>query len=343
MKLNYSKFRIQLKHAFGISRSSNDWYDVAFIYLIDGNIIGRGEVAPSSRYNESIERILSILDKGVILPNNSKDREKIWSYIKPQLCGIKSLEAGFSMALWDWWSQINDAPLYEILNYNADKLPMTSYTISIGDLSDIGEKIDHAKSCSVLKVKLGTPRSDKTIIKEIRKYTNKLIRVDANEGWDLETAIDMSNWLYEQNVEFIEQPFPAKDIKQDIELKKKSPLDIFADENSVSSKDIPIIKDVFDGINIKLMKCGSIEEAQKMIELAKKLNLKIMLGCMVESSIGITAAAHLSSEVDFVDLDGNLLINNDPYDGVRIKNGHLVLNKENGLGLRLKSKHKNLI
>ena len=343
MKLRYSKFRIHLKHTFGISRSKNDWYDIAFIYLIDGHIIGRGEVAPSLRYNESIGQIISILEKGISFPEDIKNRIKVWEYLRPQLGGIKSLEAAFNMALWDWWSQVKQVPLFKILKNNNDNLPLTSYTISIGDLSEIGEKLDHANSCSILKVKLGTPNLDKLIIEEIRNHTDKLIRVDANEGWDLETAVDMSKWLYNQNVEFIEQPFPANQIEKTVQLKKISPLDIFADENSIRSKDIPIIKDAFDGINIKLMKCGSIEEAQKMIALAKRFDLKIMLGCMVETSIGITAAAHLSSEVDYVDLDGNLLISNDPYEGVKIKNGHLCISEKNGLGVELISKKRNLL
>ncbi len=343
MKIIYSKFRIHLKHTFGISRSRNDWYDIAYIYIVDGNIIGRGEVAPSLRYNESIERVLSILNKGVQLPVNITDRGEIWYHIRPQLYGIKSLEAAFSMALWDWWSQLNEVPLYEILNISGDNLPLTSYTISIGDLNEIAEKVDHAKHCSILKVKLGTPSLDKAIINEIRNHTDKLIRVDANEGWDLETAIDMTNWLHGKNVEFVEQPFPANNIKQNIELKRKSPLDIIADENSLSSEDIPKIKHCFDGINIKLMKCGSIEEAQEMIKTAKSYGLKIMLGCMVESSLGITAAAHLSSQVDYADLDGNMLISNDPYEGIKIKNGQIVLNKKSGLGVTLKSKNNNLL
>ena len=343
MKISYSKFRIHLRHTFGISRSRNDWYDIAFIYIIDGNIIGRGEVAPSLRYNESIEKVLSILNKGIKLPKNQTDRGKIWDSIKPQLCGIKSLEAAFSMALWDWWSQLNKVPLYEILNMNGENLPLTSYTISIGNLNEIAEKVDHARFCSILKVKLGTPSLDKSIIKEIRNHTDKLIRVDANEGWDLETAIEMTRWLDGQNVEFIEQPFPANNLYQNFELKKKSPLEIIADETSLSSEDIPKIKHYFDGINIKLMKCGSIEEAQKMIKTAKSYGLKIMLGCMVESSLGITAAAHLSSDVDYADLDGNMLISNDPYEGIKIKNGQIVLNKKSGLGVTLKSKNRNLL
>jgi len=259
------------------------------------------------------------------------------------LDNIKSLQAAFSMAIWDWWSQKNNKSLFDLLGYKRKVLPHTSFTIAIGNINDIEKKIEEAKPYDILKVKLGTPNKDKEIIKEIRKYTDKMIRVDANEGWDYVTALDMCKWLSDQNVEFIEQPFRAEELEKSKKLTKLSPLDIYADENSMLSRDIEQIKSSFDGINIKLMKCGSIEEAIVMIKEAKKNGLKIMLGCMVETSIGITAASHLASEVDKIDLDGNLLIKNDPYSGVRIVNGRLVIPNLNGLGIKLKIKHDNLL
>ena len=343
MKLSFTTYRIFLKHTFGISRSSNNWYDIVLIFLQDGKIIGRGEAAPSARYNESKELIKSILDRGVFLPENCTDRNRIWEYILPQLGKVKSLEAAFSMALWDWWGQKQDQPLYELLGLDMLNTPMTSYTIAIGDISEIEEKVNEANPYAILKVKLGTLRSDKLIINEIRKITDKVIRVDANEGWDLETAIYMCKWLADRNVEFIEQPFPSKKLDLVSQLSKISPLEIFADENSINSKDIPDIKKFgYNGINIKLMKCGSIEEAMSMVKSAKFYDMKIMLGCMVETSVGITAASHLAGEVDAVDLDGNLLITNDPYKGVGIKNGRLVLPPMNGIGLKLESKNGDL-
>ena len=167
--------------------------------------------------------------------------------------------------------------------------------------------------------------------------------MDANEGWDFDTSVEMCNWLADQNVEFIEQPFPAKDLEKSKKLTKLSALDIYADENSRNGKDINKIKNSFDGINIKLMKCGSIEEALKMVMLAKNYNLKIMLGCMVETSVGITAAASIASLVDKVDLDGNLLINNDPYEGVKVVNGKLSLTNSTGSGIKLICKNNCLL
>ncbi len=344
MKLSFTRYRIFLKHTFGISRSSNNWYDVVLIFLQDGEIIGRGEAAPSLRYNESTERILSLLNRGITLPDETYTTiDDMFSVIYSQLGNIKSLEAAFSMALWDWWSQKKNKPLYNLLGYNNFHLPETSFTIAIGAIEEIEEKIEEAKPYHILKVKLGTPNKDKQIIKEIRKFTDKIIRVDANEGWNFDTSLDMCNWLSDQNVEFIEQPFPSDCLELSKKLKKQSKLDIYADENSLISSDIKKIRNSFDGINIKLMKCGSIEEADLMIHEARKYDLKIMLGCMVETSIGITAASHLSSAVDKVDLDGNLLIKNDPYSGVKVINGRLVLTKLNGLGIKQKLKDISLL
>ena len=343
MEIDHKIYRIELKHTFGISRSKNEWYDILFIYIKDGAIIGRGEVAPSARYNETIQKIIPIIKNSIYLPDDLKDRKAIWDFVRPQLMGIKALEAGFSMALWDWWGQKIGRPVFKLLSLNSKILPHTSYTISIGGLDEIGAKLQEAESYSILKVKLGTPKMDKEIINEIRRHTEKLIRVDANEGWAKDNALEMSFWLADRNVEFIEQPFPAKDLNSSIELKKKSPLEIIADENSLNSNDIKPIRHAFHGINIKLMKCGSLEEGKKMIDVARENGLKVMLGCMVETSIGITNASHLAGEVDFVDLDGNLLIKNDPYSGVLVNNGRLVLQKDNGSGVKLNSDYRDIL
>jgi len=344
MKLSFTTYRIFLRHPFGISRSSNNWYDIVLLFLQDGDIIGRGEAAPSIRYKESTEKILSVLNSGVNIPEiKNVTIEKMQNLIYPQLDNIKSLEAAFSMALWDWWSQKNNVPVWKILGCENNKSMETSFTIAIGRIEEIKRKVIEAEPYNILKVKLGTPSDDKKIINEIRKFTDKIIRVDANEGWDFDTAVEMCNWLADQNVEFVEQPFPAKDIEKSEKLTRLSPLDIYADENSRNVNDINKIKNSFDGINIKLMKCGSIEEALEMVTLAKKYNLKIMLGCMVETSVGITAAASISSVVDKVDLDGNLLIKNDPFEGVKVVNGKLSNSDSNGLGLELKSKNNNLL
>ena len=344
MKLSFSKNRINLIHSFGISRSSNDYYDIIYIYIKDGDLIGRGEAAPSKRYGESSELLLSVLENGIQVPENYQSKEHLWGFLRPQLRKIASLEAAVSTAVWDLSAQKQNIPLYKLFGFENTTLPKTSYTISIGELDELDSKLEESKKCSILKVKLGTPFNDKEIIKKIRRRTDKLIRIDANEGWDYKTAKKMVFWLADQNVEFIEQPFPALNLNDTKMLRSISPLPLVADENSVTSNDLDALKGVFDGINIKLMKCGSLDEALKMIQLAKKLDFKIMLGCMVESSVGITAAAHLSSQCDYVDLDGNLLIKDDPYNGVKIDSGRLMLSSSNtGLGIELKKKTSGLL
>ena len=344
MKLSYTKYRIQCTHPFGISRSSHDHYDIVYLYLEHDGIIGRGEAAPSGRYDEFTDDITEILDKGINLPQEIDDPEVFSKHIFNQCNGIKSLEVAFSMAILDLWCQQNSYPLYEYLNADPMQAPHTSYTISIGDIDLISEKVNEGAPYSILKVKLGMGvDKDKEIMKAIRLETDKIIRVDANEGWDLETGIEMCQWLSEKGVEFVEQPFKSTNLKDTAELRKNSPLPLIADENSLQSGDIPGIEGIFDGINIKLMKCGSLFEALRMIKMARDRDMKIMLGCMIESSIGITAAAHLSPLVDYADLDGNLLINNDPYEGVAVEDGKLILPEGNGLGISLNSTDNNLL
>jgi L-alanine-DL-glutamate epimerase-like enolase superfamily enzyme len=248
------------------------------------------------------------------------------------------------MAILDWWCQREGISLCEHFGANPEKMPKTSFTISIGDMDLIPEKVAEAAPYHILKIKLGMgEKQDKEIMNAIRAETDTLIRVDANEGWDLETGIKMCRWLSERNVEFVEQPFKSTNLKDTATLRTQSPLPLVADENSLNSSDIPGIHGIFDGINIKLMKCGNLFEAMKMVKMARERDMSIMLGCMIESSVGITAAAHLSPLVDYADLDGHLLINNDPYLGVTVENGKLVLPQGNGLGVSINSNHNNLI
>ena len=344
MKLSFTKYRINCIHPFGISRSSHNYYDIVYVYLESDGILGRGEAAPSGRYNELTSDILKVLESGLQVPSSMKDPLIFSKAVLPQAKGVHALEVALSMAILDWWCQKEEKPLYEHFGADPTQTPKTSFTISIGDMDLIPDKVKDAEPYHILKVKLGMGESsDKAMIEAIRKHTDKLIRVDANEGWDLETGVRMCKWLADQNVEFVEQPFKSTNLKDTAALQKKSPLPLIADENSLSSSDIPQIEGVFDGINIKLMKCGSLFEAYKMVKMARERDMQIMLGCMIESSVGITAAAHLSPLVDYADLDGNLLIDNDPYRGVVVENGKLVLPQEYGLGVSLNSNNQNLI
>ena len=329
MNLDYTTYRIICSHPFGISRSTHTYYDIVYIYISDGEYIGRGEAAPSVRYDESTNQIITHL-KSIDNIDNNLNLEEGAFWCKKNSNGISSLEAALSTAWLDLWTKKNNRRISGYFNSGKNML-YTSFTIAIGDLDLIPKKIEEAKSYNILKIKLGiNEQHDKNIIKLIRKETDKIIRVDANEGWDLDTGKKMCKWLADHNVEFVEQPFKAQNLGDTAKLRDVSPLPLIADENSIKSSNIPDIAHAFDGINIKLMKCGSLFEAKKMIDLARKYDMKIMLGCMVESSIGITAMSNLSPQVDFADLDGNLLIDNDPYIGVKVVDGKLKLPSGDG-------------
>ena len=339
MNLDYTTYRIICSHPFGISRSTHTYYDIVYIYISDGEYIGRGEAAPSVRYDESTNQIITHL-KSIDNIDNNLNLEEGAFWCKKNSNGISSLEAALSTAWLDLWTKKNNRRISTYFNSGKNML-YTSFTIAIGDLDLIPKKIEEAKSYNILKIKLGiNEQYDKNIIKLIRKETDKIIRVDANEGWDLDTGKRMCKWLADHNVEFVEQPFKAQNLGDTAKLRDVSPLPLIADENSIKSSNIPDIAHAFDGINIKLMKCGSLFEAKKMIDLARKYDMKIMLGCMVESSIGITAMSNLSPQVDFADLDGNLLIDNDPYIGVKVVDGKLKLPSGDGLGLTLNQKYR---
>lgn len=341
MELSWETYRIECTHPFGLSRGTEDYYDILYVYLLGDGIIGRGEAAPSKRYDESTPKIAEVLESGIEIPSADDILESWEAGLTAQAEGIKALESALSMAALDWYCQKDGLSLHQYFNAEKENTPVTSFTVAIGEIDNIPQKIREAKPYTIIKVKLGT-EEDKDIINAVRDCTDKPIRVDANEGWTLEQGIVMCQWLSERNVQFVEQPLPADALDETSVLRDESPLPIFADENSLTSEDIPKIAYAFDGINIKLMKCGSLFEAKRMIDSARKHDLKIMLGCMVESSVGITAAAHLSPLVDFADLDGNLLISNDPYKGVGVENGKLVLPDGNGLGVSLRSENKEL-
>ena len=341
MELSYALYNVHCAHPFGISRSTHISYPEIFIYLTQDGIIGRGEASPSERYGETAESIITTLERGIQFPDTIETPEKFEEFVLPKCAGINAQEAAFSMAYLDWWTQREGQSIKDYFGVMDNTGPLISYTIAIGNLDLIAQKVEEASPYKIIKVKLGTDH-DKEIINAVRAETDKVIRVDANEGWNLETAIEMCSWLAVRNIELIEQPLPAAKLADTAELRKKSPLPLIADENCLYPKHIPEIAHAFDGINIKLKKCGSLLVAKQMIDMARELDLKIMLGCMVESSVGITAAAHISPLVDYADLDGHLLIDNDPYDGVRIVNGRVVIPHGNGLGVELNSDYPGL-
>ena len=336
MELTFTPYRIKCTHPFGISRSTHNYYDIIYIYLERDGMVGRGEAAPSNRYGETFSDCIEILNTFTSTLPDFEQTQEFENYFRPFSSGISSLETAFSMAMVDLLGHHRNLPVHEMLGFEKAITQPTSYTIAIGDLKLLHNKIKESNDYQILKIKLGSGK-DKEIVERIREETDKVIRVDANEGWSLDEARDMCNWLEDKNVELIEQPLKTDELPLMKELKHVSPIPLIADENCLNADDIPQLTDSFHGINIKLMKCGGCAEVPKMFKYANDSGLKVMLGCMVESSVGITAMSQFASQADYLDLDGNLLINNDPYNGVKVQNGVPILPDGNGFGLTLNS------
>ena len=236
------------------------------------------------------------------------------------------------MALWDIGGRAAGKPVYEMVGLDPAKTPATSFSIGIDTPDVVDRKVDEAVDFHILKLKVGVP-GDIGLLDRVIARSGKVVRVDANEGWDLETALAVMEELEQRGVEFVEQPIhhdKAEDLRT---LKRLSQLPIILDESIINPGDVAVRQDQGHGINIKLMKCGGITPALELIEEAMQAGLKTMLGCMLESSIAITAAAHISPLVDYADLDGNLLVGNDPFKGVTVMNSKLVLPTAPGLGV----------
>jgi L-alanine-DL-glutamate epimerase-like enolase superfamily enzyme len=325
---------LKLTTPFRISRGVQAISPNVIVQVNANGHTGYGEAAPDEFYGESVETVLSCI---TMFAGNLGDDPFVIEDILQRLNKIirlnPSAKAAVDMALYDLVGKILNVPLYKLLGLNAKQTPSTSFTIGIDTPTEMAKKALLAKDYPILKIKVGT-RHDLEIITAIREVSSAVIRVDANTGWTPKEAIRMINALAPYNIEFVEQPVPAHDLAGLKLVRDNVPVPVIADESCVTVEDIPRVAGCVDGINIKLMKCGGVSQALKMIHVARAHNLRIMLGCMIESSLAITAAAHLTPLVDYADLDGNLLIDNDPYEGVKVVNGKLELPDAPGLGVR---------
>ncbi len=252
---------------------------------------------------------------------------------------VQSAKTAIEMAWLDWWAKSQNRPLWKVWNEDSPVGPVTSYTIGIDTPERMQEKIRAADQYPVYKIKLGTGH-DREIIEAIRQVTDKPLRVDANEGWTtVKQAKREIEFLETQNVELIEQPMPAASVNEMKELKKWSPLPLAADESFIGNEDLKEISEAFHVINIKLMKIGSLVKARNVIEEANNLGLQVMIGCMIESSLANAAGTLLALNADYADLDGHLLIGNDPFEGLGVeKSGELFLSDKAGFGVKLREK-----
>lgn len=335
LQIEYCEYNLDLKHTFTVSSFSRKSTPCILLRLTYDGIIGYGEASMPQYLGESIPDSLNFLQiikqSKLTHPANLDDN---LNYINSISKSCSSIKAALDIALHDIFGKLENKSWAKHQNYNLKHSLVSSYTIGIDSEEMIIKKIKEASEFEILKVKLGTP-DDKKIISTIRKNTERPLYVDANQGWkDKEKTLELICWLKENNVLLVEQPFPVSMIKETEWLKQKSPLPIFADESIKRIEDIELVKNAFNGINVKLMKFGGIRQSEKIIKLAKESGMQIMLGCMTETSCGISAASQIIPLADYADLDGNLLIKKDPFEGSRIQDGKISVSDYPGVGIR---------
>jgi len=327
--------RLNLQHTWTTTMSSSEYRDTLHVAYTRDGITGHGEGAPIVRYKEDAKSAQKAVEsvRDLLLAANPMQFSKIVKRVFDRVPGEWAGKAAADIALMDWVGQRLGIPLYTYFGLDPKDAPLTTFSIGIDTPEITRQKTREAAAYPILKVKVGLA-TDEPTIEAVRSVTNKPLRVDANEGWkDREEAVRKINWLEKQGVEFIEQPLAADRIEDTRWIRSRVHIPIIADEACQHASDIPKLHDAYDGVNIKLDKSGGVLEAYRMIQVAKALGMKTMLGCMVSSSVSVTAAAHLSPLVDYADLDGNLLIANDPFHGVRVEKGKLILPAKPGLGL----------
>ena len=335
LRMDAEVLHLRTKHPFVIARGGQSDHRTVWVRVTDADgIEGWGEAAPSKFYGETSESVLAVLEVyGSALPDDPfklEDAERQWETL---LRGNAAARAALSTALHDLVGKRLDVPLYRLWGLDPCAAPKSTFTIGLDAPERIKTKVQEAAPFPILKVKLGTDR-DLEILKAIREVTDKELRVDANAGWTVKRAIGMLPILREYGVTVLEQPLPPQDLDGLAAITARSEIPIIADESCRTASDIPLLLGKVDGINIKLAKCGGLREAQRMIAVARAHDLMVMIGCMIESSLGITAAAHLTPLVDIVDLDGAALLADDPFEGATIESGQVTLPSGPGLGVR---------
>lgn len=335
MHLSFEPYELKLKHVFTVSSFSRSTTPDVQVRIDYDGYTGYGEASMPPYLGQTVESVCSFLKK-VDLEQFPAPFciDDILTYIDSLSDGDSAAKAAVDIALHDLVGKIIGAPWHRMLGLNPEKTPNTTYTIGIDTDEMVKLKTrEVAGQFKILKVKLGTPR-DREMIRAIREVSDLPIAVDVNQGWkNKKKALDEIFWLKEQGIVMVEQPMPKEMPDANAWLTERSPLPTFADEAIQRLKDIPAIKGAYTGINIKLMKCTGMREAWKMMNYARAEGMKVMIGCMTETSCAIAAAAQLSPAVDFADLDGNLLIANDIFRGTTVVDGKITLNQLPGIGI----------
>lgn len=336
MKLIVKEYILKLKHTFTISRESIDVQPSLIVELQSNGISGYGEATSNPYYNITVPMMMADLNKlrPIIEACENETPEEFWQLIHPYLKQNMFALCALDLAYTDLYARKKGKKLYEYWNYTTDNNPLTDYTIGIASIEKMVSKMKELP-WPIYKIKLGT-HEDIAIVSELRKHTDAIFRIDANCGWGIEETINNAVELKKLGVEFLEQPMKADNWEAHREVFKYSVLPIIADESCIIEEDVAKCHNHFHGVNIKLVKCGGLTPGKRMIEQAKQLGLKTMVGCMTESSVGISAIAHLLPQLDYVDMDGALLLAEDIANGVTIKEGKIYYAEGNGTGVTLK-------
>jgi L-alanine-DL-glutamate epimerase-like enolase superfamily enzyme len=325
---------LRLRHRWAISRAALSEKQVAVVRLHWNGLDGWGEAAPISRYGERVEDVPAAVERlAPALGDDPRAYREVARALAGALPGLHAAKAALDMAVHDLAARAAGVPVYRLLGVDPARMPLTSFSIGIDTPEVVASKAREAEAYRVLKVKVGTP-DDRALIGAVRSVTDKPLRVDANEAWtDPAQALAHIKWLAAQGVELVEQPMPADDLEAGRWLRARSPLPLVADEAVLTGTDLIRVADAYHGVNVKLMKHGGIAPTLELIAVARALGLKVMIGCMIESGLGIAAAAAIAPLCDWVDLDGNLLLAEDPFPGHPVVDGRLALRDALGLGV----------
>ncbi len=334
MKIQCISYNLRFKYPFTISRGTKTHQPTLIVSIEQFGLTGYGEAPAITYYHIPIEKMVADLElkKPVIEKFAFTEPSRFWHFLHHLIPDNPFLVCALDIAAWDLYGKMQKKPLYACWKLNVNEGPMTDYTIGIDTIDKMVEKMK-AKPWPIYKIKLGTAE-DAEIIRALRKNTDALIRVDANSGWTVSKALELIPALHDCGVEFIEQPLPKEDLDGMRVLFEKSPIPLIADESCVSEQDVEKCYGFFHGVNIKLTKCSGLTPALRMIENARKLGMKVMAGSMNESSIGSAAIGHLLPLLDYVDMDGPLLLDEDIATGLEIVNGKVKLSGNPGLGIQ---------
>jgi L-alanine-DL-glutamate epimerase-like enolase superfamily enzyme len=339
MQLTYQQFDLPLKHVFTISRGSVAVQETLIVQLAFDGKYGYGEATTNSYYGATFENMATAIEsvRPMIEEAVLDDPLALIASLDDRMPGDEFARFALSaldQAIHDLWGKLRGAPVYRLWGLSTERIPMSDYTLGIDTPEKMVQKLNEMPGWPVYKIKLGTA-DDLAIVRELRRHTTAAFRVDANCGWTAEQTIELAPALKELGVEFIEQPLPREDVEGARRAFERSTLPLVADESCITEEDVDWCGGCFHGINIKLVKCGGLAAARRMIYRARELGLQVMAGCMTESTVGIAALAQLLPLLDYVDMDGAVLLARDIATGVRLERGKCIYPDENGTGVQL--------